>query len=273
VIPRVLLSTDLDRTLLPNGAAPESPGARDLFAAVAARSEVVLVYVTGRHQELVQEAMQTFDLPLPDLVIGDVGTSLYEVGPDGWLLAPGWQAVLASQWGPERRKEIRTGLAHVRELTVQEEAKQGPFKVSFYTPAEASPWLPQVRDLVGEHCRLIFSQDEAGQGLLDVVPSVAGKLAALEHLRSQLKIERHRVVFAGDSGNDLEVLVSALPSVLVANASEAVRSQAVKGAAAARHEDRLYLARGGLKGMNGNYSAGILEGLVHFLPEASEWLV
>ena len=33
-----------------------------------------------------------------------------------------------------------------------------------------------------------------------------------------------------------------------------------------------HLARGGLLGMNGNYGGGVLEGLVHFLPETVEWL-
>jgi len=34
----------------------------------------------------------------------------------------------------------------------------------------------------------------------------------------------------------------------------------------------LYLAHGGLLGMNGNYSAGILEGVVHFIPATRDWL-
>jgi hypothetical protein len=31
--------------------------------------------------------------------------------------------------------------------------------------------------------------------------------------------------------------------------------------------NRLYLPRGNYLGMNGNYAAGVLEGLVHFIPE------
>jgi hydroxymethylpyrimidine pyrophosphatase-like HAD family hydrolase len=34
------------------------------------------------------------------------------------------------------------------------------------------------------------------------------------------------MVFAGDSGNDMEVLVSDIPAVLVANAPDAVRAEA-----------------------------------------------
>ena len=44
----ILICTDLDRTLLPNGNQPESPDARRRFACFAAREEVRLAYVTVR---------------------------------------------------------------------------------------------------------------------------------------------------------------------------------------------------------------------------------
>jgi hypothetical protein len=36
--------------------------------------------------------------------------------------------------------------------------------------------------------------------------------------------------------------------------------------------DTLYCARGGFLGMNGNYCAGVLEGLAHYIPETREWM-
>ena len=75
-------------------------------------------------------------------------------------------------------------------------------------------------------------------------------------------------VFCGDSGNDLEVLESHLPSVLVANAAAEVRQQALARARQAGHEEQLYLARGGFMEMNGCYAAGILEGIAHYCPTA-----
>ena len=41
---RLLLCTDLDRTLIPNGAQPESPGARQRFAALVAHDDILLAY-------------------------------------------------------------------------------------------------------------------------------------------------------------------------------------------------------------------------------------
>ena len=42
---KILLCTDLDRTLIPNGPHVESPGVRDMFAAFVARDDVQLAYV------------------------------------------------------------------------------------------------------------------------------------------------------------------------------------------------------------------------------------
>ena len=78
----------------------------------------------------------------------------------------------------------------------------------------------------------------------------------------QMEFDEHATIFAGDSGNDLDVLLSTVPSVLVANADAEVRT-AVKSVPA----DKLYLAQGDFLGMNGNYSAGIVEGVMHFHPE------
>jgi hypothetical protein len=80
-------------------------------------------------------------------------------------------------------------------------------------------------------------------------------------------------VFAGDSGNDLPVLASEIPAVLVANASAEVRREALAQAAARGHADALYIARGGFMDMNGNYTAGVLEGVVHYQPELRSWLM
>ncbi|GAB1234429.1 hypothetical protein UT5_08230 [Ferrigenium sp. UT5] len=74
---RHLLCSDLDRTLIPNGVQPESPGARNIFRRLVARDDVQLAYVSGRHRELIAQAIAEYDLPEPDFVIADVGTTLY----------------------------------------------------------------------------------------------------------------------------------------------------------------------------------------------------
>jgi sucrose-6-phosphatase len=54
--------------------------------------------------------------------------------------------------------------------------------------------------------------------------------------------------------------------VLVKNAPPEVREEAVRIADERQTRDALYLAKGGYLQMNGNYSAGILEGIAHYHP-------
>ena len=74
----ILLCTDLDRTLIPNGLPPESPNARELFCKVAAAPFVSLAYVSGRDLGLLQKAIAEYNLPTPDFMIGDVAPPFTE---------------------------------------------------------------------------------------------------------------------------------------------------------------------------------------------------
>lgn len=280
--PPILLAADLDRTVVPNGPQPESPEARPRLRAVAARPEVTLAYVTGRHEALAREAIAEWELPAPELVIGDVGTTIYRVEGEEWTPWGAWQEAIAPDWGGRSRGELARVveglLAGHAGLAPQEEEKQGDLKLSWYAPTDLEPGslVGEIRDGLeaeGVRARVIWSVDEAlERGLLDVLPASASKLHALEFAMDERAFVEERTVFAGDSGNDLSVLTSGLRAVLVANARDVVRAEAILAAQEAGRRDRLYLARGGFLGMNGNYAAGVLEGLAHFLPETEAWM-
>lgn len=274
---RLLLATDLDGTLIPDGRYSESPNARRRFAQVVGRPEVTLAYVTGRHRELVEEAISEFSLPQPDLVIADVGTTIYETAAGTWIESARWRATLRLDWSEPTRERVAVLLRGLASLDPQEESRQNDFKLSYYLEGniEARVVLSQIeRRLEVENlaARLIFSRDSEGVGLLDVLPTGASKLSAIEFVAEQGGLRPAFTVFSGDSGNDLEVLSSPFPATLVANATAAVRHRARQLAEAKGNAENLYLARGGLLGMNGNYAAGILEGLAHFVPETVDWM-
>jgi len=269
----LLLCTDLDRTLVPNGSQPESPGARALFARLVARAHVTLAYVSGRNRGQIEGAIDDYDLPRPDFAISDVGSTIYDLRSGGWHPWSGWHERIAPDWGGSDRAALSEVLADLEALRPQEPGKQSTFKLSYYVSLEVDR---QALDaLVGERLRArgvsasrVWSVDEsAAVGLLDVVPVGATKLHAVEFLRAELGVALEHVLFAGDSGNDLQVLASPIPSVLVANAAADVVRDASTQSSEGGHRKALYLATGGLFGMNGNYAAGILEGLAHFRPD------
>lgn len=275
---RLFICTDLDRTLLPNGAEPESPDARAWFHRVVALPEVTLAFVTGRDEKLARQAIDEYKLPLPDFVVGDVGSSIYVCKQGVWQASSEWQVHIAPDWGSYNHSDLADLLEGFQELELQELSKQNTYKLSYYTPI-----LSNHKDLVSIlqkkllsrniNASLNWSIDErANRGLLDILPACATKRHAIEFLMGKLEYGYDNTVFSGDSGNDLPVLVSAIPSILVRNASSDIKQEAEKMAKHANTEKSLYLAQGGYKEMNGNYAAGILEGLAHYHPELTALL-
>lgn len=275
---QILICTDLDRTLLPNGSSPESAQARPFFTALVSRPEVTLAYVSGRHKALVEEAIVEFNLPQPNFVIGDVGTTIYAVTAEGWQEWSQWADEIAPDWAGREHAALHELFQQLAELTLQESAKQNRFKLSYYLPLDIdlTQLLTEMRSLLTLHsikAELIYSIDEPEHiGLLDVLPASATKFHAVEFLMQKLGFTLENTVFAGDSGNDLPVMTSQIKSVLVANASTEVCQQAQELAKLHKTEDALYFAKGGFMGMNGNYSAGILEGVAHYLPKTKQWM-
>jgi HAD superfamily hydrolase (TIGR01484 family) len=277
---RFLICTDLDRTLIPNGSQPESENARKLFSRLASRPEVCLVYVSGRHRELVEEAIASWQLPIPDFVIGDVGTTIYRVGsPREWQHLVFWEQRIAEDWGRFSQGDLLRLLGDVPALEPQEASRQNRFKLSFNVSTDQdtgdlSGKVRQRLDAAGVRSRLVWSVDDIeGVGLLDVIPEQASKRHAIEALMEQEGYSLDETVFCGDSGNDLEVLISPIPSVLVANSRDEVKRRALHLATEAGTARQLYISKGNFLGMNGNYGAGMLEGIAHYLPGIVDWLI
>lgn len=269
---KLLLCTDMDRTVIPNGCEPEHPAARPCLRQFCRRPEVCLVYVTGRHRALVEEAIASYQLPTPEYVIADVGTRIYRLVAGDWQELAEWQKVIGADWQGIDHGQLRQALAPRAELRLQEQGKQNTFKLSYYLPLDVDldpllGWIDTRLQALGVAASLIWSIDETENiGLLDVLPRHATKLHGIAFLQQRLGYADKEVVFAGDSGNDLPVLISPIPSVLVANASAELKQQAQRLARDQGHAEALYLA--GAEGfpLGGNYAAGVLQGVWHFAP-------
>lgn len=272
----LLLCCDMDRTVMPNGSAIEHPEARPRFRRLCEYPDVRLVYVTGRHQALVEAAIEEYDLPQPNFVITDVGSRICRVEAGHWQDLSDWQQLIAEDWRGYQHAELAAALQSIDKLVLQEAAKQNDFKLSFYAPldcdeAELCQTVQAQLDVLGVRCKLIWSIDEPAQtALLDVLPARADKLQALLFLKDTYHLDTPQIVFAGDSGNDLAVLTSPINSVLVNNASDEIKAR-LKSTAA--DDASLYLAQNpDMLGMNGNYTAGVLAGVWHYVPGLRSFL-
>lgn len=274
----ILLCSDMDRTILPNGDQDESSQVRSVLRLLVERPEIQLAYVSGRDKQLIQKAIEKYDLPIPNYAIGDVGTTIYELIGSNWNPWGDWFDEIAKDWNELDREDLSVFLKEFDDLTLQEPEKQNRFKLSYYTDesVDSRQLVDQIKQQLSSkklRCRVIWSVDEQrGLGLVDVLPQRASKLHAIRYLMDQKGYLKSRVVFCGDSGNDLDVLTSDIQAVLVKNASDEVRREALESVVKNGRAETLYVALGNFMGMNGNYTAGVLEGLAHFEPDVYPWI-
>jgi len=277
--PNFLLCSDLDRTILPNGAQAESPQARPKLHRLISRPQVMLAYVSGRNELLLRDAIARYRIPTPSYAIGDVGSTIYEVRGEHWLQWEEWSEAIAPDWNGAEYADLVEQFSDLTELRLQESEKQNTFKLSYYTVPDfdhAALIEEMTARLIKQNVKasLIWSVDEAANlGLLDVLPESATKLHAVQFLMERKGFDAVQTVFAGDSGNDLPVVTSGeIQSVLVKNAHVDVITTAQQALQDKGASEQLHVAKGGFLQMNGNYSAGVLEGVAHFLPQTKAWL-
>ncbi|MBT8368717.1 MAG: HAD-IIB family hydrolase [Deltaproteobacteria bacterium] len=273
---KILICSDLDRTIIPNGYQEESAPARPVLRRLAEQDNIYLAYVSGRDRKLILDAIEEFYLPMPDFAIGDVGTSLYRVINGNWQLSEDWSNEIARDWKGLSWEGLAEFLEDIEDMRLQEPEKQNRYKLSFYTDPDVAhqQLMKNIHFVLAEkrvRASIIWSVDEiSANGLLDIIPARACKLHAIQFLMQHEQFRAHRTVFAGDSGNDLDVLTSGLQAILVKNATDEVRKETIETLLRQRLTNCLYLPKGNFYGMNGNYAAGLIEGLVHFIPETGE---
>ncbi|WP_227370572.1 HAD-IIB family hydrolase [Halomonas sp. M20] len=235
------LITDIDNTLL---GSPES-------AATFCRwrsGQVSLGFgvATGRSLHSALAILSMEGTPYPEVLITSVGSEVYFLADNATTYQRDntWRTIIAEGW---RRQEIVELLAQLPELTPQSPLEQRDFKLSYLT--EGQPSLNErIRSLLqaqGLACTVIHSHGR----YLDILPALASKGAAVEHVRQHYGLAREAIFVAGDSGNDVEMLQAMPCSIIVANFSDRLVSH--PGLTHA------YLAKS-------SYARGVIEGVTHF---------
>lgn len=259
-----MLASDLDGTLIPPTLHEARQDEIARFRGAWSDKAIELAYVTGRDRDLALRGIEHFDLPLPDLLVCDVGTSVWtrRGEHDGFEQDAAYRSRMLDALGGARREDIVSAMASLRGLELQEERKQAEFKVSYYVDPERSTHLRS--DVLGALSpftvppKAVWSHDpHSGRILLDLLPRGVAKHTALEHLRIQAGYDPDEIVYAGDSGNDFDAFLSGHPAIVVANAPEELKREVRAEAERAGILDKLYFARS-------PFAAGVLEGCRHF---------
>jgi sucrose-phosphate synthase len=208
-----MLITDIDGTLiLPQQG---NPGLEELVEQLRNReSGMVFAVASGRNLELVQEAIDKYHLPVPDIIVSSVGSEIHYVSPE-LIKDKGWANFLTWRW---KKEEIKSKLNKVPWLDLQEEAAQREFKVSYhYKPAELD--MAELQDVLGKSWHQVNMITSHGR-YLDILPKRASKGQALKFICQKWSIPMDCVYAAGDSGNDLEMFRGPVKGIVVGNRSQ-----------------------------------------------------
>ena len=259
-MPISTLATDLDGTLIPVDSSPQQLASVRKLKQHVDEFGLRLVFVTGRSLELALDAIHDFDLPEPDHILCNVGSTTADLSSNGtYSENSAYQAVIAERQQGWTNERIRVSLLEMIPcLSPQPDSKQTDFKCSFDFAAD---YFSSVRSVVEdwiETMRLpltpIISVDpETDNGLLDILPAGINKGFALRWWAGQSNLPLDSIVFCGDSGNDSAAMAIGVRGVLVGNADEQVREETEQNADGS---GRIYFA-------NGVGPQGVFEGLLH----------
>ncbi|MGI1662571.1 HAD-IIB family hydrolase [Palleronia sp. KMU-117] len=201
----MVLATDLDGTFL--GGEDEDRSA--LYAWIETHRETVgLVFVTGRDPRFIADLTDGTGVPRPDYVVGDVGTTIAEVGPEGDIRPiPALEAEIAQGWN-DAGDRVRTALEGAAGLTLQPTAFR--YRVSYDLDLETFD-ARTVAMVEAMGFDVLISDDR----FFDVLPRGISKGPSLARLIDHLGVRPETCLVAGDTMNDLSMLALGLPAVAV----------------------------------------------------------
>lgn len=202
---RMVLATDLDGTFL-GGNVDERRAFYDWIE--EHRDTVGLVFVTGRDPAFIADLTANRGVPRPDFVVGDVGTSIAEVGPAGEIVPiVQLERQIASAWA-DAGDLVRATLEGAAGLSLQPTAFR--FRVSY--DLDPDSFDTATVTLIEEMGLDVLISDNR---YFDVLPKGVSKGPSLVRLIEHLGIRPESCLVAGDTMNDLSMLALGLPAVAV----------------------------------------------------------
>lgn len=211
----LVLATDLDGTFLGGSDAERAT----LYSFIEAnRARIGLIFVTGRDPGFISHLTRKKGVPRPDYVVGDVGTTIAQVGPDH-LLSPmtDLEAEIAEAWGNAGMR-LASMLHNAPGLTPQSTG----FRYRMSYDMDPDLFDPKALDLVAELGLDALISDNR---FFDVLPRGVSKGPSLLRLLANLGVANDRVLVAGDTLNDLSMLALGVPAVAVANSEAGLLEQ------------------------------------------------
>ncbi len=234
-----ILVTDVDNTLLGDTDALNEMKQKFKDSPI----DFAIGIATGRTIDSTVKTLEQWDVPIPDFLITSVGSEIY-YGHD-LTQDMDWKRHIRYKWEPDRLYEHISGLPGINP---QPEEDQREFKLSFFIDPSKAPKKREIVRILRQnnlHAKVIFSH----QQYLDFLPVRASKGLAIWYISNKWGTPMEKILVAGNSGNDEEMLTINVLAVVVGNYSAELEPL--------RKNPRVYFAKGA-------YARGILEGIDHY---------
>lgn len=233
-----LIITDLDNTLTGDEESLEK-----FNHLLREHDNIGFGVATGRRLDSAMELIEHLNLPRPDLIDTDAGTQIHY----GEQLTPdrSWRKSIGYAWQPE---DIRAILDPLPGLDRQTERHQSEFKISYVVDTREAITSGKIKKILREaglRAKVVMSHGM----YLDIIPVRGGSDMSIRHVLWKWGFAPEHVLVAGDSGNDVGMLLGRTLGVVVANHSPELNRL--------HKHPRVYFARAA-------HAAGILEGIEYY---------
>jgi len=234
------LFTDIDQSLL-----GDAEGVRQFVAVMHEHRKCATFGIaTGRRLDAALAELKRHGIPHPDVLITSLGTEIHyapRLAHDEY-----WNEHIDYLWRPAT---VRRVLSEFPGLEPQPKDAQTHFKISYYYDPDRPPDIEELTSLLRSRDVTANLIQSFGK-FLDVIPSRASKGRALRYVAQRWGIPLERILVAGGSGADEDMMRGNTLAVVVANRHGEELSQLAD-------LERIYFA-------GQPYALGILEAADHY---------
>jgi len=201
------LFTDLDQCLLGH-----DEGLRQFIALLGSHRKCTTFGIaTGRRLDSALLIIKQYGIPRPDVLITSLGTEIHYA--PHLERDPFWSEHIGYLWQPAA---VRRALSALPGLVPQAKREQTLFKISYHYDPLLAPGIEELATLLRSQELTVNLIHSFGQ-YLDVIPARASKGQALRYVAQRWGIPLERILVAGGSGADEDMMRGNTLAVVVAN--------------------------------------------------------
>jgi len=208
------------------------------------RKTTKFIIATGRRFDSALRILKQHKIPEPDVLITSSGSEIYYAPK--FVADITWRNHIDYHWTPNKVKKV---LMDIKGIKPQPKSEQSRFKVSYYYDSDLAPDIESLNSLLHQEEQSVHLQLAFGQ-YLDILPQRVSKGLALRYIADTWQIPLERILVAGGSGADEDMMRGNTLAVVVANRHDEELSQL-------EEIENVYFSQS-------PFADGILEALEHY---------